>query len=55
MISLLLLLSVGGAAAADDGEQQLNQNIIDILNGLDLSELDEYLKNHPDEMLSGFG
>lgn len=55
MLSLLLLLSVGGAAAADDGEQQLNQNIIDILNGLDLSELDEYLKNHPDEMLSGFG
>ena len=44
-------------AAADegDGEEQLSQNIDDVLEGLDLSELQQYLDENSDSYLFNFG
>ena len=54
-VSVVLLYLSGGVAAADDAEAELNENIYSILNGLDLSALDEYLQNYRDSFLFNFG
>lgn len=62
----LLVLSVGIVcvqtyAAADDGEdtynaaEELGQNITDLLDGLDLSALQEYLNEDSENPVHGFG
>lgn len=51
----IILLCLGGVAFADDAAQELNDSIIEILDGLDLSELENYLQNHENDFLFSFG
>ncbi len=44
-----------GAEESNDGEQELTQNIEDVLEGLDLSELQKYLDENSDSYLFNFG
>ena len=44
-----------GAEESNDGEQELAQNIEDVLEGLDLSELQKYLDENSDSYLFNFG
>ena len=53
--AVLLLLAGGVAFADNDAEQQLEENIGELLEGLDLDALDEYLKNYGDDFLFSFG
>ena len=55
LIASALLASTGTIAFADDAEQELNQNISAILDGLDLSALENYLKEHGNDYLFSFG
>ena len=58
MFFILLLAGVpvlGAAADEGDGEEQLSQNIDDVLEGLDLSELQQYLDENSDSYLFNFG
>ena len=55
LIAAALLASTGTIAFADDAEQELNQNISAILDGLDLSALENYLKEHGNDYLFSFG
>lgn len=54
---LIALILMGGMAAfADDtGLEDINQNISDLLNDLDLSELQKYLDENTDSYLLKFG
>lgn len=53
--AFVLFCAAGGIASADDAEVELNDNINEILDGLDLSALDEYLNNYKDSFLFNFG
>lgn len=55
--ALLLFALPAVAAFADDGdgEEELGQNISDLLDGLDLTELEEYLDENSDSYLFNFG
>lgn len=55
LIVVLMILSIGGFAVAADEGEELNENITSILDGLDLSELDEYLSEHQSDFLFNFG
>lgn len=56
MAAFIAIFLIGGKAAyADEGEDQLNQSISDLLKDLDLSELQSYLDEHENAFLSGFG
>lgn len=53
-----LMLGGGGSAAVfaeEDGKAQINENIVNLLNNLDLSELEKYLENDSDNYLFNFG
>lgn len=49
------LPTIGAVAEEADGEEQLTQNIEDVLDGLDLSELQQYLDENSDSYLFNFG
>ena len=51
----LLLPSAFANAESTDGEKELSQNIEDVLEGLDLSELQQYLDENSDSYLFNFG
>ena len=57
--AVISLFVVGGIAAyADDGEKEIkdiNENITDLLEDLDLSELQKYLDENEDSFLFNFG
>lgn len=53
-IFIIIILS-DGLAFADDAEQELNDNISSILDGLDLSAIEEYIKNHGNDFIFSFG
>ena len=56
MAAFIAIFLIGGKTAyADEGEDQLNQSISDLLKDLDLSELQSYLDEHENAFLSGFG
>lgn len=56
VLACVCIFAVGGIAAnADEGEDQINQSISDLLNDLDLSELQKYLDEHSDSYLFNFG
>lgn len=50
----MLFTAAGGVAFADGGED-LSENIGSILDGLDLSEIEEYLSQYGSEYVFGFG
>lgn len=52
---LAILLAGGTVAFADDGSDELNQSIADLLKDLDLSELQKYLDENGDSELFKFG
>ena len=56
---LLFIIAIpsfaAGAEEGNDGEQELAQNIEDVLEGLDLSELQKYLDENSDSYLFNFG
>lgn len=56
---LLFIIAIpsfaAGAEEGNDGEQELAQNIEDVLEGLDLSELQKYLDKNSDSYLFNFG
>lgn len=54
MIVLIPLIH-GTVLADDDGRRELNENISNLLNDLDLTELQEYLDGNGNSILSGFG
>lgn len=54
VIFIIIILS-DGLAFADDAEQELNDNISSILDGLDLSAIEEYIKNHGNDFIFSFG
>lgn len=54
VIFIIIMLSEG-LAFADDAEQELNDNISSILDGLDLSAIEEYIKNHGNDFIFSFG
>lgn len=54
VIFIIIMLS-DGLAFADDAEQELNDNISSILDGLDLSAIEEYIKNHGNDFIFSFG
>ena len=45
----------GISAYAEDGREELNENIANLLDGLDLSELQQYLDQNGDSYLFNFG
>ncbi len=53
-LAALLFTAAGGVAFADGGED-LSENIGSILDGLDLSEIEEYLSQYGSEYVFGFG
>lgn len=53
--AVAVLFCIGGTAFADEAEQELNDNILSILDGLDMSALEEYLQNHENDFLFTFG
>lgn len=56
VVSVILFIAMGGIAAfADEGGEQLNQSISDLLKDLDLNELQKYLDEHKDSYLFNFG
>lgn len=56
VVSVIVFLSMGGIAVfADEGGEQLNQSISDLLKDLDLNELQKYLDEHKDSYLFNFG
>lgn len=54
VIFIIIILS-DGLAFADDAEQELNDNISSILDGLDLSAIEGYIKNHGNDFIFSFG
>lgn len=56
---LLFIIAIpsfaAGAEEGNDGERELAQNIEDVLEGLDLSELQKYLDENSDSYLFNFG
>lgn len=59
-IVAVLLLAIGiigmfGIIAFADDGQELNENLQTILDGLDLSEIDEYIAQHGNDFLFSFG
>lgn len=50
-----MLACAGISALAADGKEELSDNIADLLNDLDLSELQQYLDNNSDSYLLNFG
>ncbi len=54
LTALLIFIITGTVAFADEGEE-LNGNITSIIDGMDLSELEEYLQNNKDSYLFNFG
>ena len=50
-----LLMPRVAQAEQSDGEQQISQNIDDVLEGLDLSALQQYLDENSDSFLFNFG
>lgn len=54
-IAALVLVFGGVCAFADDGTEELNENLNDILQELDLSELQQYLDAHSESFLFSFG
>ncbi|MDE7182800.1 MAG: stage III sporulation protein AE [Clostridia bacterium] len=54
-IVLIAVLSGITAFADDDGREELNQNIADLLENLDLNELQSYLDEHADSYLYNYG
>lgn len=52
---IFALPAMGASAEEADGEEQLTQNIDDVLDGLDLSELQQYLDSNSDSYLFNFG
>ena len=59
VLAVLLLLFALSAVAVfadeSDGEEELGQNISDLLDGLDLTELEQYLDENSDSYLFNFG
>ena len=55
VVTATLIFCICGEAAADDGRQEFYDNISSILEGLDLSALDEYLKSHGNGLLASLG
>lgn len=56
VVSVIVFLAMGGIAVfADEGGEQLNQSISDLLKDLDLNELQKYLDEHKDSYLFNFG
>lgn len=56
VVSVIVFIAMGGIAAfADEGGEQLNQSISDLLKDLDLNELQKYLDEHKDSYLFNFG
>lgn len=54
LTALLIFIITGTVAFADEGDE-LNGNITSIIDGMDLSELEEYLQNNKDSYLFNFG
>ncbi len=54
-VAVVALMLFCGTAFADDAEQELNDNISTILDGLDLSALQNYLEEHGNDFLFTFG
>lgn len=55
LVIALFILTGEAVAFADEGEDELNENISDILRELDLNELQKYLDEHSDSYLYSFG
>lgn len=56
IIAVILFAAAGGVVAyADDGAQEINDNISDLLEDLDLDELQKYLDEHSGSFLFSFG
>lgn len=51
----MLLACAGISAYAEDGREELSENIANLLNDLDLSELQQYLDQNGDSYLFNFG
>ncbi len=55
LIVTVILPAVASAAEQEDGREELAQNIEDVLGGLDLSALQQYLDENSDSYLFNFG
>ncbi len=55
IVIFIIIMLPDGLAFADDAEQELNDNISSILDGLDLSAIEEYIKNHGNDFIFSFG
>lgn len=56
IIAVILFAAAGGVVAyADEGAQEINDNISDLLEDLDLDELQKYLDEHSGSFLFSFG
>ena len=53
--TVIFLFCLSGTVFADDAAQELNDNILELLNGLDLSELENYLHIDENNFLYTFG
>lgn len=55
IVAVLLASLATSATASDKGKEELNENISDLLNDLDLSELQEYLDENGNNYLFKYG
>lgn len=55
LLVTVILPAVASAAEQEDGREELAQNIEDVLGGLDLSALQQYLDENSDSYLFNFG
>lgn len=55
LVTVVLLACAGISAYAEDGREELSENIANLLNDLDLSELQQYLDQNGDSYLFNFG
>ena len=55
LLAAILFISVNAAADGEDARKELNENLTNLLNELDLSELQKYLDGDEDNYLFKFG
>ena len=55
VVSLFAITGITAQAEEEDGRKELNENILQLLEDLDLSELQKYLDDNEDSFLFQFG
>lgn len=55
IVTVILIVPVGATVAVADDGAELTENITSLLDGLDLTEIDKYLKEYGDKFIFSYG